>query len=504
MNERITEIVPLAPKNYEAWLYEIRIWKTPKTCKKYGGYHKGIFSPDEDNYFHSSEDIYMRRDFAFCDKIEYEILDYGTASDMGAKETKMLQEVDNGKNQKRGAAVSDLWYNKTNGGGKYGKGYKGMMEIEEMWRHTRWIADDNIKGDEIKQYLDATANIEIKLTESKSVTLTTGYKNKEKLKEILHQDNPYQGRLKAYVASAVARYREIIDSGKVTPIEWKPLVLLMPKEGSNDLPLILGGNLSAAAVVSSKHGDGLYYVGIPYELWQKALKAGGTSILRRVGNRYNPRQEFEREWIEEEDSVTWVVDHCKDNNLYITSKEGKKVLDKNHESINDELKLCGWKTRGKRNTIKRKAQTVYQNECRNADDHTVNFSKDGLAANPALAAGWKEKSDKYLKENGGDYDLVYKMSADHAGQLFKLMIAISLPDKDTGKPIFRKDVRLYIFFYNDDQKEIYIQSANASGRLVGRKELDWMIEHHFSKNKIHVEYLPITRKESEIEGWVKK
>ncbi|SVC49298.1 uncharacterized protein METZ01_LOCUS302152, partial [marine metagenome] len=86
MSERIERIIPVAPNNYEAWLYEIRIWKTPKYFKRYGGYHKGIFDiNEENNYFHSSEDIYMRRDFAFCDKIEYEILYYGTASDMGYK-----------------------------------------------------------------------------------------------------------------------------------------------------------------------------------------------------------------------------------------------------------------------------------------------------------------------------------------------------------------------------------------------------------------------------------
>jgi len=520
MSDRIERIIPEAPKNYEAWLYEIRIWKTPKYFKKYGGYHKGIFESDEDNYFHSSEDIYMRHDFAFEQKIEYEILDYGTASDMGYKEKKMLTDVDNGKGKKRGAADSDDWYNNHNGGGINSKGYKGMGIVNEVWEHIRWVVDDNITGKNIKQYLKVTDGVEIRLNKDKSVYLSTDYADSIYLQKLTGRNNPYQPRTRAYITDAVIRYKEIFDSGQVTPKEWKPIVLLMPKKGSIDpktgkeeLPYIIGGNLSSLAVSLSKHGHGLYYIGIPFEIWGNGKMS--ESNIKTWGNRLNSLYQIdERETLHEDDSRDWIIEHCEDNNLYRTTDTGIIVLDKNHASINDELVRCGWKSKSKRDTIKRSAQSEYERKHMRGD-HLVDFSKDGLSVNLELAEGYKKKTDKYLKKNGGDYDLVFKMSGANIN-LFKFMRALWKVDPETGQEVFRKYIRFYVYFKNTDQwdefhksdsKKEYLKNSKGekvkNNSLVGRKELDFLIEKHFTHQKIDVRYLPVSRKEAEIEGWIK-
>ena len=148
-------------------------------------------------------------------------------------------------------------------------------------------------------------------------------------------------------------------------------------------------------------------------------------------------------------------------------------------------------------------------------DHLVDFSKDGLSVNPELAEGYKKKTDKYLKKNGGDYDLVFKMSGANIN-LFKFMRALWKVDPETGQEVFRKYIRFYIYFKNTDQwdefhksdsKKEYLKNSKGekvkNNSLVGRKELDFLIEKHFTHQKIDVRYLPVSRKEAEIEGWVK-
>ena len=116
----------------------------------------------------------------------------------------------------------------------------------------------------------------------------------------------------------------------------------MPKKGTKTLPYILGGNLSAAANSNSKHGDGLFYIAIPYEIWSKL----STTNIRLLGNRLNPRFEIERDPQSVDDTAAWIVGHCEDNNLYRLNSNGIKVLDTNHASITDELRLYGkWKTK---------------------------------------------------------------------------------------------------------------------------------------------------------------
>ena len=52
------------PKEYEAYLYLIKIWKTETFVKKYVGSRVGNFDPNNPTYLHSSDTIEMRKDFS--------------------------------------------------------------------------------------------------------------------------------------------------------------------------------------------------------------------------------------------------------------------------------------------------------------------------------------------------------------------------------------------------------------------------------------------------------
>jgi len=476
MSERIIIIQSTpAPKSYEAWLYLIKIWKTSTYFKLYGGYHVGIFDPNTDNYFHSSEDIEMRHDFAWADKIEYEILDYGTKDDMGYKEKKMLTDAN-------AADPNSDWHNRTNGGGKYGKGYKGMGAVTNVWGQISWVADDDIKGEKIQQYMDLS-NFPVK------------YARKEELKEILKIPNPYQPRKDLFKSSAVLLYSQLFDTGKIKPNEWKPCVFLMPKKGTKKLPYILGGNLSAAGNSNSKHGDGLFYIAISYEIWSKI----SNSNLRLLGNRLNPRYEIERDPQNVDDAAAWIVGHCEENNLYRQNFNDIKVLDTNHASITNELRLYGkWKTKQQQKKCRRVAQTQYE-DSQAPEDHILDFSDNGLRANKSLNKEYQKRKNRYLHTSfggeGGEFDLVYKMSGA-AINPSKVIMAIHKAN------IFRKKVLVWLFFANREAKQEWINSIpSKDGSLAGEEAWKKFIKYHFSNNEIETKILPLTEQEAYADGW---
>ena len=118
----------------------IKIWKTETFVKKYGGSRVGNFDPNNPTYLHSSDTIEMRKDFSSLKyKVEYEVLKYGTKDDMGSAETKMLTDAN--------AAKKDEWYNLSNKGGRYGKGYKGMTTFNEIWDQINWVTKLGIVND---------------------------------------------------------------------------------------------------------------------------------------------------------------------------------------------------------------------------------------------------------------------------------------------------------------------------------------------------------------------
>lgn len=103
--DRIKLIIPNIQEKYEAYVYKISIVDTGKS---YIGFRS---KPYDGTYFYSSECPVFAKDLGKAKKIVYEILEYGSVIDMATREREMLREV-NAKN-------NPLYYNKSNGGGKY-------------------------------------------------------------------------------------------------------------------------------------------------------------------------------------------------------------------------------------------------------------------------------------------------------------------------------------------------------------------------------------------------
>ena len=461
------------PKEYEAYLYLIKIWKTATFVKKYGGSRVGEYNSIDPTYFHSSDDIEMRKDFASSQfKIEYEVLKFGKKGEIGYAEKKMLTDAK--------AATSDLWYNNSNSGGRYGKGYKGMGTFNEIWNQIHWVTKNEIVNDveEIKKY-NALCEYEVK------------YASKEFLTKITSRYNPYQSREVQIVSSAVLDFKQLFDLRLLLADGCPPLIFLGPKKGSDELPFIWGGNLRAHGCVTSKHGDGLYYIEIPYEIWTKLLKEGGESIMKRMGNRLNKRSATEGLDLSPEDSAVWVMSHCIDNNFLRKNSKGIIVLDTSHPSIADELKECNWKTPSKRDTIKRKAQSKYE-DGQNPDDSLVDFSPAGLKAKPELNKKWKEKKNIYLKE----YELVIKISESNIS--YDKIIS---PIHKSGN--FFKKVLIMPYFSSREARTDYKNSPpKKDGTLAGEKRLRNFIDYHMTENNVEIIDLPVTVTECEAQGYI--
>ena len=124
MEKRIERIIPDPPEEgYEAYLYLLTIRKNTQKEKYYGGWHLGQYVLDP--YQFSSKDEELLVDYATANKVEYRIIQYGTAYDMAYKERVMLDQAQGGI----GAAKSSNWYNKTNGGGTYSVSYTGEKQV---------------------------------------------------------------------------------------------------------------------------------------------------------------------------------------------------------------------------------------------------------------------------------------------------------------------------------------------------------------------------------------
>ena len=279
MKDRIERIIPDPPKEgYDAYMYLITILKNTQKEKYYGGWHLGRY--DLDSYQFSSKNKELAADYATAAKVEYRIMEYGTAYDMAYKERIMLDQADGGI----GAAKSSKWYNGSNGGGTYSVGYTGEKQVNFIEK-----------------------NLNEKLYKR-------GYSSKIQIKAMLNPSlggklKDWQVRFILFDPKFVDLYMDQWDADP-NPDDMPDLFLLMPKKGSKDLPVIIGGNQTGRGCVNSKHGVGMNHVEIPYSDWSKL----GTSDLTRLGNRLNPRDEKERKRQTEEDAASgWQKDRSRAN-----------------------------------------------------------------------------------------------------------------------------------------------------------------------------------------------
>ncbi len=454
MKNRIKRIIPDPPEaGYEAYLYLLTIQKKLQKEKYYGGWHLGQYVLDP--YQFSSEDEELSVDYATADKVEYHIMEYGTAYDMAYKERIMLDQADGGI----GAAKSPNWYNKTNGGGKYSVGYTGEKQVN--------LIESKLKAGEYKK----------------------GFSTKSEIKSMLNpkQTKGFQIRNLLFDPKFVNLYMGAFDEDP-NPENFPDLTLFMPKKGSKDLPLIISGNQTGRGCVNSKHGVGMNHVEIPYSDWGKLSKSDRT----RLGSRFNPRDERERKRQTEEDAARWVLQHCKEHNL--TKKNGNMevVWDITHNSIPKELVRQGWKKR-QLDVIFRTTHTMIQNELE-PDDNVLGWDDESLKADTVRHETFLKRKNLHLKENGGDYDWVYKLSVDVGyHKVFEEIERVGFLTKGLVLFYFKNKVH--------EDKYMFTPYENKHGVKFG--DVRWKKwQKHFLKGfDIDTDFLPISKNKATIDGW---
>ena len=242
-------IIPEAPDDYEAYLY---IW------------HLWIEELNQVDYSHSSKQKRFKNDLARSKRVIFEILQYGKHEEMAIAEGTLLKNATNEKGVVVGAAASELWYNKTNGGGLYGKGSLSTVDLNTLWACLKPMLDNHqdISIDEIVN------------------GITKKFIPEEQLEELIRLRQFLQTRGEEFVASHV------------------------------DTLCIVSGNHRSRGNINCPDGIGLNSFQIPHDLW-KGLK--GVDFVT-LSNRCNPDPEKPALEMSPESAATWII-NCLDQHL---------------------------------------------------------------------------------------------------------------------------------------------------------------------------------------------
>ena len=459
MNKRIERIVPEPPSLYEAYLYLWSIWIEEKDDWKYYGGWKGDQYHLTD-YTDSSEDKSFRKDFATRKTIKFEILQYGTKNDMAYAERKMLAEADNGI----GAKKSEKWYNKSNGGGRYANGYITNNPLDKLW------------------------------TDLNTETFSTCVYKKPKLAYYVENGYLIQSRQELFDTDHL---KIITDCFNVEPHpdEWdeihvlkdaKPVInekgLMVGVEYEEGSIVIIGGNHRARGCVNSDNGYALNTVEIPHSHWKDLT----YHQLRTLSDRLNPFDPKPSKSIDVDSKAEWVIDECKEKNLYRKNEKLENVFDYRHKCIVDELDLINC-PRTIKNQIFTKVQRLLENEkLQLNNDNLIDLSEEGLKADKNL----KEWYDNKVAALSEEYDWVYKISA-HNYSILKVM-------EEMKRNGWGKKGCILPFFKTKEFKD-------GGDWKKAKDTFDSYIEHVFdSSYEISTIPLPITKAQAKAEGYEDK
>ena len=469
-------IIPEPPNEYEAYVYLWHLWIEVLNCWKfYGGrkhtrYHKV-------DYSHSSEDKQFKNDLARSKKVIFEILKYGAHEEMALAEGTLLKNAKNEEGKIVGAAVSNLWYNQTNGGGLYGKGSLSSVDLNSMW---------NI----IKPMLEHHQDIECDKTIN---GITKKFIPEEQLENLIKLRQFLQTRDEEFVAPHVDTlcYKFTLDAD---PNNWEPLLILMDCEIVDNVPkykkgsiAIWSGNHRSRGNINCPDGIGLNAFYIPHEMW-KGLK--GVDFVT-LSNRCNPDPEKPALEMSPQSAATWMVKFAKEKGLEKTSDDGKsKLPDYDHVLISNELKEYEEMSTKKINKAITIAKQKYENGLLLKDrDNLIDFSDEGLKANPELKKKYDNKVAAYTNTDEEHYyDWVYKISAD----IFKMGKVM----EEIRRKNYKKNGLVLVQFKTLEQRagETY-----KKYKKTFEKDLENLISSDYN---IIIQHLPLTTSECKAEGYI--
>ena len=273
------------PKNYEAYLYKITVNHTGKI---YIGWHLG---KADGSYLHSCKNKVFQKDFAKNDNT-YEILDYGTATEMATKENEMLKEVD--------AKNNENYYNGSNGGGIYVKKtkYKGVIQLyQDIMNKVKFVVD---------------------MVE----------------KETLEKIRRFQVRVQNTDAEHLKKIKDAMKDLHGDLTEWEPIHILLDYYGKGKHALI-NGNHTLIAATELHHVLEVPVMYIPKEVWSQFDEID----LITLANLLNPQPEKAAKPAEKEDWVMVLVRKFNEKKIEIDAEENVKILRTNNLSTTQINKI---------------------------------------------------------------------------------------------------------------------------------------------------------------------
>ena len=392
---------------------------------------------------------------------------------MAIEEGTLLKNAKNEEGVVVGAALSELWYNKTNGGGMYGKGSLSTVDLNTVW--------NNISP-RLKDHKEIKCNTTVN-------GITKKFIPEEQLTNLINQQQFLQTRDELFDATHVETlcYKFTQDTD---PDNWEPLLILLDCEIVDNVPIykkgsiaIISGNHRSRGSINTPNSIGLNGFHIPHTMWE-GLK--GVDFIT-LSNRCNPDPEKPALETSPESAATWMSKFAKEKGLEYTSDDGKsKLPDYNHVLIFNELKNNNGMTTKKVNRAVTIAKQRYENELvLKESDNIIDFSDEGLRVNKTLRNRYDEKVALYTAHQ---YDWVYKISADILG-MGKVM-------EEIVRKNFKKNGLVLVYFKTIEQR--------ASQKYKDKKaSFEEVLKHLISSDyNIVIEHLPLTTTECIAYGYI--
>ena len=258
-------------KTYEGYLYKITVNSTGKI---YIGWHLG---QTDGTYLHSCKTKEFQMDFAKNDNT-YEILDYGTATQMATKENEMLMEID--------AKNNPNYYNSSNGGGLYVKktAYKSVI---------------NLYQDIMNRKFDVIMVAKEEIKDSKCFQVRVLNTDTEHLKKIKDAMKDLHGDL----------------------TQWEPVHILQGYTEDGD-DILVNGNHTTISANAIHHVLELPVMYIPKEVWSQF----DETDLITLANLLNPQPEKAAKPADKEDWVSVFVRKYNEKGIEVDAEENKTLL----------------------------------------------------------------------------------------------------------------------------------------------------------------------------------
>jgi|LauGreDrversion4_2_1035121.scaffolds.fasta_scaffold73500_2 hypothetical protein len=394
-----------ASQSDEAFLYRVDVQHAVTSIvRHYLGWHSGQI---EDvytlKYFHSSTNSEFKSDLETSPMIVNNILYSGTKEEMATMETRMLKQVN--------AVKNPLYYNKSNGGGKFSKDFS--VDLEKI-----------------------TKVFENSLTDVYPKT----FYNKEKLNMLLSGGHFIQVRGDMRDDNYINELKLIFNGQKAEFTD--PILMLMDKD-TNMPGKIISGNQRTRAAINVATMNGLYAIEIPYNEWSNFT----SPEIQAFGLMCNKQEGKTQKHNSYDDYANFVVNTIISEKLY-TSKD-KPMF--NHPMFVDLFTSYGLNA-SQRGEITKRAKKLYaQRSNTGHNNNFVAFSDENVKKEPIVKKYYNSMTDLMKKLHPNATQIIKASSGNSIIAQIEKHIFVK---NSTGKAIdVHKNVVLMIYHPKPGHKE---------------------------------------------------